>query len=75
VQAIAVDDKDRSVSRNHLRLELDARGTVIACDLGSANGTELIGADGNRVTFTAGTWYPVGLGDTIVIGDLALDVV
>lgn len=75
VQTITVDDKDRSVSRNHLRLDLDARGAVIACDLGSANGTELIGADGERVTFTPGKWYPVALGSTIVVGDLALEVV
>jgi hypothetical protein len=75
VTTIAVDDTDRSVSRNHLRLELDARGTVIACDLGSANGTEQIGVDGNRTTFAPGKWYPVSSGDTLILGELALDVV
>lgn len=73
--APAKTDRHGVRSRNHLRLDLDARRGVLACDLGSANGTELIGADGTRVTFAAGKWYPVALGDTIVIGDLALDLV
>lgn len=72
--AIGVDDTGRSVSRNHLRLELDVRGGLIACDLDSSNGTEQVGADGARLTFVPGKWYPIAPGDTIVIGDVALEV-
>lgn len=57
---VIVDDPDTSVSRTHLRLEYDRTGAWVI-DMGSANGTEIIDADGDL--------HPIASGERTYVDD------
>ena len=70
--AIAVEDPDRTVSKNHARLE-HVDGETWVTDLGSTNGTELVD-DGDVTTVAMGQRLRVPDGARLRIGDRALTV-
>lgn len=72
LQVILIDDPGRSVSRNHLGYELDARSRLVVFDLESANGSEIIRVDDERVECVPGKRYSVEPGDTILLGNVTV---
>jgi len=73
-QAIAVTDPGRSLSRNHLGFEVDARGRLLVVDLRSANGSEILAASGERTECVPGRRYVVGNGDALLLGNFDVKV-
>ena len=71
-QAISIDDPGRSVSRNHLGYEPDARNRLLVFDMESANGSEIIRANEERIECVPGRRYPVEVGDTILLGNVSV---
>ncbi|MGV8967379.1 MAG: RDD family protein [Cellulomonas sp.] len=65
---VCIPDHERSVSKTHLGFGLDLGGLWVA-DLGSTNGSALIGADGVRTTLEAGVRAHVTSGAVVQIGD------
>jgi hypothetical protein len=74
LQLISIDDPGRSVSRNHLGYEPDARNRLLVFDLESANGSEIIRANEERIECIPGKRYPVDVGDTILLGNVSVSL-
>lgn len=72
LQIISIDDPGRSVSRNHLGFEPDARNRLLVFDMESANGSEIIRANEERIECVPGRRYPVEVGDTILLGNVSV---
>jgi pSer/pThr/pTyr-binding forkhead associated (FHA) protein len=66
---VVIDDPDRSVSKNHFRVGVDKKDRMWVEDLGSTNGTVLIGADGSEVELAVGQRHGVVAGCEIRFGD------
>lgn len=64
--SIAIGDPSRTLSKTHLRLALTTAGPT-AVDLGSANGTFLVG-EGAGTELTAGVPYPLENGASLELG-------
>ncbi|TFB83936.1 FHA domain-containing protein [Cryobacterium luteum] len=74
LQTIAVTDDGRSLSRNHLGFEVDARGRLLVVDLRSANGSEIMAVDGTRVECVPGRRYVVENGDALLLGNFEVKI-
>lgn len=66
---ITVTDLTRTLSKNHLRLEVDEDGVVVVTDLGSTNGSAIVGADGYREELVPHVAVEISLHDTVTLGD------
>ena len=73
-QVLTIPDPGRSLSRNHLGFERDARGRLFVFDLASANGTEIVTANGVRTECVPNRRYLVADGDTMLIGNFGVAV-
>lgn len=73
-QVLTIPDPGRSLSRNHLGFERDSRGRLFVFDLGSANGTEIVTANGVRTECVPNRRYLVADGDTMLIGNFGVAV-
>lgn len=73
--AITIDDPGKSLSRTHLRFERDRAGRVFVSDAGSANGTELLTASGERVECDPQRRQRVTAGDVLLLGEFSVHVV
>lgn len=71
VQALAVPDATKTLSKVHARLDL-ADGAWTITDLGSTNGVVLLDADGAERILEAGVTAPVT--GTFVLGKLAMSI-
>ncbi|CAN5161339.1 hypothetical protein BH11ACT2_BH11ACT2_16190 [soil metagenome] len=71
-QTVTISDPGRSLSRNHLGFERDARGRLFVFDLNSGNGTEIVTADGARTECVPARRYSVADGDTVLIGNFGV---
>ncbi|WP_062517006.1 FHA domain-containing protein [Demequina gelatinilytica] len=69
---VTLPDLSRTLSKSHLRIDVDARGAVIAMDLGSTNGSAITMADGVRRMLAPYERVQVGHHDTVTLGDHAL---
>lgn len=67
-QLVRVQDPDKTVSKNHARLEL-AQNELKVTDLGSTNGTAIVRADGTERLLPAGETVTVPHGVTVRLGD------
>jgi RDD family/FHA domain len=65
---ITVDDPDKSISRSHVRFELDA-DTVRVLDTGSTNGTDLLDDEGGVTRLQSDTWTEVPSGARVRMGE------
>lgn len=72
-RSIAVDDTTRSVSRVHMFLHV-ADGQVTVADAGSVNGSRLQRGKSMYRLESGGSPLPVGPGDTVWLGDVALPI-
>ena len=72
-RAVAVNDPERTISKNHARLEESRSGTFIT-DLGSTNGTSLVREDGRAMLLEAGVRTVVEEGMRIQIGQRTFTV-
>ncbi len=73
-QVLTIPDPGRSLSRNHLGFERDSRGRLFVFDLGSANGTEIVTANGTRTECVPQRRYLVADGDTVLIGNFGVAI-
>jgi hypothetical protein len=70
---VPVDDPERAISKTHLAVELQA-GQVWVEDLGSTNGTSVIGADGQARWLQPKTPTAVDLPATLRLGNVVVTV-
>lgn len=66
---IEVTDLTRTLSKNHLRLSVESDSTLVATDLGSTNGSAIVGPDGARTDLLPHAPAPLGLDDSVTLGD------
>lgn len=71
--ALVVDDPERTISKNHARLEQTQDETWIT-DLGSTNGTFLIREDGKSIELKPGVRTEVTDGTRVRIGQRSFTV-
>lgn len=71
VQAVAVPDRTRTVSKQHARLEWSGDAWTIT-DLGSTNGVSLLPAGGPEQLIAPGA--PVPVGDAFLLGECRVEV-
>lgn len=64
---LTITDVTRTVSKAHLSYEVEASGVRVA-DLGSTNGSTVVGADGVVVPLVAGAAVLVPYGSTVTVG-------
>lgn len=67
-QVLKVRSPDREISRNHVALKV-RRGTVVALDLGSNNGTRLRRGADAEVELSTTLWTAVRSGDLLDLGE------
>ncbi len=70
---VVVDDPDRTMSKNHLRLE-NSRGRTWVTDLGSTNGSDIIADHGDRTELLPGVRSLLGEGDRVRVGDRVFSI-
>jgi hypothetical protein len=68
LQLVRIDDPDKTVSKNHLRLELDAEGVAVT-DLGSTNGSAVVAGPSEEVALAPQETRSLPHGTTIRLGD------
>lgn len=66
---LEIDDPQRSLSRDHARLDVGDDGVVLVVDLGSANGTTVHRPDGSVTELVPGRPLAVHAGDALHLGD------
>ena len=66
---ITVTDLSRTLSKSHLRLELEADGSLYATDLGSTNGSTVMGGSGHSEVLVPHTPALLEPGDRVMLGD------
>ena len=66
---LEIDDPQRSLSRDHARLDVGDDGVVLVVDLGSANGTTVHSLDGSVTELVPGRPLAVHAGDALHLGD------
>ncbi|WP_084128043.1 FHA domain-containing protein [Demequina sp. NBRC 110055] len=66
---IVVNDLSRTLSKSHLRLEVQPEGQISVTDLGSTNGSAIVAPEGSRVRLAAHVPREVPLGASVEIGD------
>lgn len=66
---LEIDDPQRSLSRDHARLDVGDDGVVLVVDLGSANGTTVHSPDGSVTELVPGRPLAVHAGDALHLGD------
>jgi uncharacterized RDD family membrane protein YckC len=71
--ALVLRDQTRSVSKTHLRLTPTFDGVTVT-DLGSTNGSAIVGRDGTRVPLTANEPVELPAGARVAVGDRTLTV-
>lgn len=67
---LTVTDLTRTVSKAHLSFEVQESGVWLT-DLGSTNGSTVMGVRGVPAALVAGTPVLVGYGSTVTVGELA----
>jgi RDD family/FHA domain len=65
---IAVDDPDKSISRSHVRFEIDA-DAIRVLDTGSTNGTDLLDDEGGVTRLQPEQWTEVPPGARVRMGE------
>lgn len=68
-RAVAVADIGRRISRSHLALRPDASGRIWAVDLGSTNGSVVVGHGGAERPLAEGSRVALAPGDLVRIGE------
>ncbi len=66
---ITVTDLTRRLSKNHLCLEVAYDGALFVTDLGSTNGSAIVGPDGSREVLLPHAPAQLELHDTVTLGD------
>ncbi len=70
-ELVALDGADDTVSKTHAVMRIDRTALRIA-DIGSANGTIVLAADGSEIACAPGEWVAVPNGSTVELGAYAL---
>lgn len=70
---LAIADVTRTVSKSHLSYLVTGLGVHVT-DLGSTNGSTVIGPDGDEVTLVAGTAALVAYGSTVTVGEQSFTI-
>ena len=70
---LTITDVSRTVSKSHLSFEVEAAGVWVT-DLGSTNGSSVIGTDGVTTPLEPGTAVLAAHGSTVTLGDMSFVV-
>lgn len=70
---LTITDVSRTVSKSHLSFKVELAGVWVA-DLGSTNGSTVIGTDGVTTPLEAGTAVLAAYGSTVTVGEMSFVV-